>query len=173
LLTNFNLYRYIEDQGFLLRRGCEIVIGTPGRIIDVIERRYTVLQQCNYIVLDEADRMIDMGFEPQVISVMESMSADNLKPLDEADKIDEMGLEVGLDITFHHVILQSKHIQLTTAGMAHVTNLPPPGSDNPSMAHGKKHRLMTAGRVHVTNLTPPGSECNPAWRLASRAPSTA
>jgi ATP-dependent RNA helicase DDX23/PRP28 len=31
----------------------------------VIERRYTVLQQCNYIVLDEADRMIDMGFEPQ------------------------------------------------------------------------------------------------------------
>ena len=42
------------------RRGCEIVIGTPGRVIDVLERRYTVLQQCDYIVLDEADRMIDM-----------------------------------------------------------------------------------------------------------------
>ena len=85
----------IEDQGFKLRRGCEIVIGTPGRIIDVLERRYTVLQQCNYIVLDEADRMIDMGFEPQVISVMESMSADNLKSVEEAEKIDEMGLEAG------------------------------------------------------------------------------
>jgi len=85
----------IEDQGFKLRRGCEIVIGTPGRIIDVIERRYTVLQQCNYIVLDEADRMIDMGFEPQVVSVMESMSADNLKPMEEAEKIDGAGLEAG------------------------------------------------------------------------------
>ena len=85
----------IEEQGFKLRRGCEIVIGTPGRIIDVLERRYTVLQQCNYIVLDEADRMIDMGFEPQVISVMESMSADNLKPLEEAEAIDATGLDAG------------------------------------------------------------------------------
>ena len=44
-------WQSIEEQGFKLRRGCEIVIGTPGRIIDVLERRYTVLQQCNYIVL--------------------------------------------------------------------------------------------------------------------------
>ena len=86
----------IEEQGFKLRRGCEIVIGTPGRIIDVLERRYTVLQQCNYIVLDEADRMIDMGFEPQVISVMDSMSAESLKPEEEAEKIDEQGLEASL-----------------------------------------------------------------------------
>ena len=86
----------IEEQGFKLRRGCEIVIGTPGRIIDVLERRYTVLQQCNYIVLDEADRMIDMGFEPQVNSVMDSMSADSLKPEEEAEKIDEQGLDADL-----------------------------------------------------------------------------
>ena len=85
----------IEEQGFKLRRGCEIVIGTPGRIIDVLERRYTVLQQCNYIVLDEADRMIDMGFEPQVISVMESMSSDTLKSVEEAENIDGAALEVG------------------------------------------------------------------------------
>ena len=85
----------IEAQGFTLRRGCEIVIGTPGRIIDVLERRYTVLQQCNYIVLDEADRMIDMGFEPQVNSVMDSMSAESLKPEDQAEEIDGAGLEAG------------------------------------------------------------------------------
>ena len=47
-----------------------------------------MLQQCNYIVLDEADRMIDMGFEPQVNAVMESMSADSLKPLEEAESLD-------------------------------------------------------------------------------------
>jgi superfamily II DNA/RNA helicase len=42
----------------------QIVIATPGRLIDVLENRYLVLNQCTYIVLDEADRMIDMGFEP-------------------------------------------------------------------------------------------------------------
>lgn len=47
-----------EDQGFRLRMGCEIVIATPGRLIDVLENRYLVLNQCTYIVLDEADRMI-------------------------------------------------------------------------------------------------------------------
>merc|ERR1719478_1959444 len=79
----------IEDQGVQLRKGVEIVVGTPGRIIDVIEKRYTVLNQCNYIVLDEADRMIDMGFEPQVTQVMEAMPSSNLKPIDMAEELDD------------------------------------------------------------------------------------
>ena len=56
----------IEEQGFKLRKGCEIVLATPGRLLDCLEKAYAVLNQCNYVVLDEADRMIDMGFEPQV-----------------------------------------------------------------------------------------------------------
>ena len=63
----------IEEQGFVLRRGVEIAIGTPGRMVDCIENSYLVLNQCNYVVLDEADRMVDMGFEPQVIAVLDSM----------------------------------------------------------------------------------------------------
>merc|ERR1711970_1314560 len=55
-----------EEQGFKLRLGCEIVIATPGRLIDVLENRYLVLSRCTYIVMDEADRMIDMGFEPDI-----------------------------------------------------------------------------------------------------------
>ena len=43
-----------EEQGFKLRMGCEIVIATPGRLIDVLENRYLVLSRCTYIVLDEA-----------------------------------------------------------------------------------------------------------------------
>ena len=55
----------IEEQGFKLRKGCEIIIATPGRLLDCLEKAYAVLNQCNYVVLDEADRMIDLGFEPQ------------------------------------------------------------------------------------------------------------
>ena len=53
-----------------MRLGCEIVIATPGRLIDVLENHYLVLNRCTYIVLDEADRMIDMGFEPDVQKVI-------------------------------------------------------------------------------------------------------
>lgn len=63
-----------------MRLGCEIVIATPGRLIDVLENRYLVLNQCTYIVLDEADRMIDMGFEPDVQRILEYMPVTNLKP---------------------------------------------------------------------------------------------
>jgi len=63
----------IEDQAFLLREGVEIIVGTPGRINDCLETQYLVLNQANYVVLDEADRMIDMGFEPQVNSILEEM----------------------------------------------------------------------------------------------------
>ena len=63
----------IEDQAFALRQGVDILIGTPGRLKDLIDSRYLVLNQCNYIVLDEADRMVDMGFEEQVVAVLDMM----------------------------------------------------------------------------------------------------
>ena len=69
-----------EDQGFQLNLGCEIVIATPGRLIDVLENRYLVLAQCSYVVLDEADRMIDMGFEPDVNRILEFLPVSNVKP---------------------------------------------------------------------------------------------
>ncbi|RZF40129.1 hypothetical protein LSTR_LSTR014412 [Laodelphax striatellus] len=80
-----------EEQGFRLRMGCEIVIATPGRLIDVLENRYLVLNQCTYIVLDEADRMIDMGFEPDVQKILDYMPVTNLKP-DNEDAEDEAKL---------------------------------------------------------------------------------
>ncbi|KAG2332740.1 hypothetical protein Bca52824_003920 [Brassica carinata] len=79
----------IEEQGLKLSQGCEIVIATPGRLIDCLERRLVVLNQCNYVVLDEADRMIDMGFEPQVAAVLDAMPSSNLKPEKEDEELDE------------------------------------------------------------------------------------
>ena len=77
----------IEEQGAKLRDGAEVVIGTPGRLIDCVEKRYLVLDQCNYVVLDEADRMIDMNFEPQIVRVMDAMPSSNLRP--ESDNPDD------------------------------------------------------------------------------------
>ena len=53
-----------------LRRGVEIVIATPGRLIDMLESRITNLRRVTYLVLDEADRMLDMGFEPQIRKII-------------------------------------------------------------------------------------------------------
>ena len=50
---------------FHLVQGAEIAIATPGRMIDMIKMKVTNLQRVTYLVLDEADRMFDMGFEAQ------------------------------------------------------------------------------------------------------------
>lgn len=85
----------IEEQGFALRRGCEIVIATPGRLNDCIDSRYIVLNQCNYVVLDEADRMIDMGFEPQVITILEAMPSSSLKSENEEEAAQQESSGIG------------------------------------------------------------------------------
>lgn len=59
-----------------LERGVEIVIATPGRLIDFLERGITNLGRCTYLVLDEADRMLDMGFEPQIRKIIEQIRPD-------------------------------------------------------------------------------------------------
>lgn len=50
--------------------GVEIVIATPGRLIDMLESNHTNLRRVTYLVLDEADRMLDMGFEPQIRKIV-------------------------------------------------------------------------------------------------------
>lgn len=57
----------------LFLSGVEICIATPGRLIDFLECGKTNLQRCTYLVLDEADRMLDMGFEPQIRKIVEQI----------------------------------------------------------------------------------------------------
>lgn len=56
--------------------GVEICIATPGRLIDMLESRKTNLRRVTYLVLDEADRMLDMGFEPQIRKILEQIRPD-------------------------------------------------------------------------------------------------
>lgn len=51
----------------------EICIATPGRLIDFLEAGKTNLRRCTYLVLDEADRMLDMGFEPQIRKIVDQI----------------------------------------------------------------------------------------------------
>ncbi|KAH8486879.1 hypothetical protein H0E87_025759 [Populus deltoides] len=59
-----------------LQRGVEIVIATPGRLIDMLGAQHVNLRRVTYLVLDEADRMLDMGFEPQIRKIVSQIRPD-------------------------------------------------------------------------------------------------
>ncbi|KAJ7955404.1 DEAD-box ATP-dependent RNA helicase [Quillaja saponaria] len=63
----------INQQLRELERGVDILVATPGRLVDLLERARVSLQMIRYLALDEADRMLDMGFEPQIRKIVEQM----------------------------------------------------------------------------------------------------
>jgi superfamily II DNA/RNA helicase len=60
----------MDPQTEALRKGCEVVIATPGRLLDHIQQKNTSLSQVQIVVLDEADRMLDMGFLPDISRIL-------------------------------------------------------------------------------------------------------
>jgi len=59
-----------------LEKGAEICVATPGRLIDILEMGKINFRRCTYVVLDEADRMLDMGFEPQIRKILGQIRPD-------------------------------------------------------------------------------------------------
>ena len=61
----------MNQQLRLIEKGCDLLSATPGRLVDLIERGRISLANIKYLVLDEADRMLDMGFEPQIRRIVQ------------------------------------------------------------------------------------------------------
>ncbi|KIP09068.1 hypothetical protein PHLGIDRAFT_29196 [Phlebiopsis gigantea 11061_1 CR5-6] len=80
--------RSVEEQQFNLRSGAEIIIATPGRLKDVIERHVIVLSQCRYIVMDEADRMVNLGFEADLTFILDKLPSDTMEGEDQGQQMD-------------------------------------------------------------------------------------
>uniref|UniRef100_A0A4W4FKG4 RNA helicase n=1 Tax=Electrophorus electricus TaxID=8005 RepID=A0A4W4FKG4_ELEEL len=102
-----------------LERGVEICIATPGRLIDFLEAGKTNLRRCTYLVLDEADRMLDMGFEPQIRKIVDQIRPDRqtlmwsatwpkeVRQLAEDFLRDYVQINIGaLELSANHNILQ-------------------------------------------------------------------
>jgi superfamily II DNA/RNA helicase len=66
----------MKPQTAALRQGCELLVATPGRLLDHVEQRTTNLSQVQILVLDEADRMLDMGFLPDIQRIINLLNKD-------------------------------------------------------------------------------------------------
>ena len=66
----------IMDQARSLKRGAQVIVATPGRLQDMINRRLVNLSKINYLVLDEADEMLNMGFQDAIDEILETASKD-------------------------------------------------------------------------------------------------
>jgi ATP-dependent RNA helicase DDX41 len=60
----------VKDQLEVIKKGVHVIVATPGRLIDMLDKKHVNLDVCRYLVFDEADRMIDMGFEEDVRNII-------------------------------------------------------------------------------------------------------
>ena len=63
--------KIFKSEIFIYFRGLHIVVGTPGRLSDLLDKKKLDVSMCRFLVLDEADRLLDMGFDEEIRRVME------------------------------------------------------------------------------------------------------
>lgn len=128
--------RAVEEQQFNLREGAEIIIATPGRLKDVLERHVIVLSQCTYVVMDEADRMVNLGFEADLNFILDKLPSELLAGEDQSMmmQVDGAGEET-----------------MTRRGRTRVTTLfsatMPPAVERLARKYLKKPAVITIGEA--------------------------
>ncbi|KAI0831431.1 DEAD-domain-containing protein [Trametes gibbosa] len=125
--------RSVEEQQFNLRSGAEIIIATPGRLKDVIERHVIVLSQCRYIVMDEADRMVNLGFEADLTFILDKLPSDTMEGEDKGMQMDVDG----------ETMIKKGRTRVTTLFSA---TMPPP-VERLAKKYLKKPAIITIGEA--------------------------
>ncbi|ERN02145.1 hypothetical protein AMTR_s00045p00182070 [Amborella trichopoda] len=107
-----------------LKAGCEIVVATPGRLIDMLKMKALTMLRATYLVLDEADRMFDLGFEPQIRSIVGQIRPERLTLLFSATmprKVERLAREILTDpvrVTVGEVGMANEDISQVVTVMA-------------------------------------------------------
>lgn len=133
----------IEKQSKILKNGCDIVVGTPGRVIDMAKRGHLILDQISIFCLDEADRMLDMGFFPDILWIIEKMPNRNQNLLFSATFPDEV-----LNIT-DEIMADAEHV------MSDDLEVEIPEINLYAVKIGRGNKLWVLGRI-ITNMSEDG-----------------
>lgn len=103
----------IELQLRSLRKGVDVVVGTPGRVLDHLKRKTLNLKNISFLVLDEADEMLNMGFLEEVSSIMEQTSTEKRTMLFSATMAREI-LDIAKNYMKDYDVLKVPQVQLTS-----------------------------------------------------------
>ncbi|MDP6292534.1 MAG: DEAD/DEAH box helicase [Candidatus Thalassarchaeaceae archaeon] len=133
----------IEKQSKILKNGCDIVVGTPGRVIDMAKRGHLKLEQISIFCLDEADRMLDMGFFPDILWIIEKMPNRNQNLLFSATFPDEV-----LNIT-DEIMVDAEHV------MSDDLEVEIPEINLYAVKIGRANKLWVLGRI-IANMSEDG-----------------
>ena len=125
----------LEKQARNLQSGVDIIVGTPGRVMDMTERGHIDLARPDFFVLDEADRMLDMGFFPDIMWVIERMTNRKQTLLFSA--------------TFPQEIIDAAHEFMNDPDfvMTNTEKLDIPPIDQYSVRIGRANKLWVVGRL--------------------------
>ncbi len=102
----------IERQIFALKKGVDIVVGTPGRVLDLIRRKLLDLSQIHFLVLDEADEMLNMGFIDDIEDIIKGCSVERQTMLFSAT----MPAEIK-KLSKRYMKSDAKHVAITKSAM--------------------------------------------------------
>ena len=106
----------IERQISAIKRGIDIVVGTPGRVLDLMRRRIIDLSHIEFFVLDEADEMLDMGFIDDIEEIIKSCSIERQTMLFSATMPDEIR-----NLAKKYMAPNTKHISILKSTMTVAT----------------------------------------------------
>jgi len=108
----------MDPQTEALRKGVEVVIATPGRLLDHLQQKNTSLSQVSIVVLDEADRMLDMGFLPDISRILNLLPRERQSLMFSATFCPSLD-EIGLNLVLQNSLQRSRTMDITLHTFLH------------------------------------------------------